>query len=157
MLAVQADAPWGSFARLPFGDLTTTPARLVAAADEVVAVGGALAPSTFSLERGVEGVRVGALSTMARPERMRRTLGELGLSPRVFIERVDHAPFTRSELAALARHRVDAWVVDAKTAVLLPRGAGLETILLSHTVTLSFELHRRIRARANLAKPGARC
>ena len=160
VLAVDADAPWGSGARLPFGDLLERPARLGALADEVVAVGGPLAPQRFRLERSVEGAKVGAVASMARPARMARALATLGVAPTRFVERSDHAPFTAAELARLSRVRVDAWIVDAKTDVLLPRGHGLPTVRLTHEVVASTELVERLHGRlvaATLAKRADGC
>lgn len=159
LLAVHAQAPWGSTATLPFGDLVASPAILSAAADERVVIGGTLAPERFALSRPVRGLRVGALATLARPERMRAALRRLGIAPEVFVDRADHAPFTAGELTAIdrlgRRHRLDAWVVDAKTATLLPRARRRDTILLSHEVQVSPELLRRICFHAGLPAVGA--
>jgi len=157
LLAVNEAAPWGAFAKLPFGDLVAAPATLIAAADELVAIGGRLARERFTLSRPVEGLRVGALATLARPWRMRQALARLGVHPSLFLDRADHALLDATELANLdrlrRRHGLDAWVVDAKTAALMPRDRRPDLVELSHDLELAPDLLLRVCERAGLALP----
>lgn len=161
ILAVDAHTPWGSSARAPFGDLLATPERLVRACDEVVAVGGALAPVRYALSRSVAGLRVGAIATLARPGRMKSALDHLGVTPHAFVDRADHALFTAGELRRIdvlgKQRRIDAWIVDAKTAVLLPEARRPAAISLHQVITITPELLARIRAHAKLADGERRC
>lgn len=133
LLAVDARAPFGAGVTLPFGDLVAPREELLRACDEVVAIDDA--QQSFVLDPRARSLRVGAVSSMARPLRMRRALATLGITPAVFVERNDHAVLDARELRTLdalrARERLDAWIVDAKTAVL-----GLPGIILEHRVLL---------------------
>ncbi len=133
LLAVDAAAPFGAGVTLPFGDLVAPRAALMSACDEVVSIDEA--HEQFTVDPRARTLRVGAVATLARPARMRRALTRLGVEPVVFVERSDHAPIGGRERRVLdkiaARERLDAWVVDAKTAVL-----GLPGILLEHRVIL---------------------
>lgn len=161
ILAVDAHAPWGASARAPFGDLLSTPERLVRSCDEVVAIGGALAPVRYELSRSVAGLRVGAIATLARPARMKAALAHLGVTPHAFVDRADHALFSAGELRRIdvlgKQRRIDAWIVDAKTAVLLPEARRSAAIFLRQVITVTPELLDRIRAHAKLANGERRC
>lgn len=161
ILAIDPHTPWGSGARAPFGDLLATPEALVRLSDEVVAVGGTLAPARFELSRSTAGLRVGAIASMARPARMKCALAGLGVTPRVFLDRADHAAFTARELRRIdllgKRERIDAWIVDAKTAALLPEARRSAAISLSQLITVTPELLARICAHAKLANGERRC
>ncbi|MBI2391794.1 MAG: tetraacyldisaccharide 4'-kinase [Deltaproteobacteria bacterium] len=151
VLAVDARAPWGSGATLPFGDLLASPERLREVSDLVVPIGGPEAPERCAVG-GIAGLRVGAIATLARPTRMREALARLGVEPLAFVERADHAPFSRDELRALdgarATLRLDGWIVDAKTAAWWPPDRSREIRLLSHEVTLSPALVELLGSRA---------
>jgi tetraacyldisaccharide-1-P 4'-kinase len=133
LLAVDASAPFGSGATLPFGDLVAPRERLLAACDELVAI----EPSAelLSLDPRARTMRVGAVASLARPGRMLRALRALGVEPAVFVERADHAPVSERERRALdrlsSRAGLDGWIVDAKTAVL-----GWPGMELQHRVIL---------------------
>jgi tetraacyldisaccharide-1-P 4'-kinase len=141
ILAVDARAPFGAGVTLPFGDLVAPRERLIAACDEIVAIGQQ--DEVLTLDPRARGLRVGAIASLARPDRMRRALQSLGVDPIVFVERNDHAPVNDRERRALeglaTRHRLDGWVVDAKTAVL-----GWEGFLLAHRVILPLGVAERV-------------
>lgn len=142
LLAVDAKEPWGAGVTLPFGDLTAPRDRLLAACDEVVPV-----PRTIALPPLPP--RVGVITSMARPHRLRTALHDHGISPRVFIERSDHALL--HNLSIFNRRDVDAWLVDSKTAVHL-RGrspVNAPVIVVEHRVTLADDLLARISSRAS--------
>lgn len=133
LLAVDAETPFGSGATLPFGDLAAPRAKLLAACDEVVAI--ARADEELTIDARARTLRVGAIASLARPSRMLRALRGLGIEPKVFVERTDHAIVDDAERRTLDRlahrERLDAWVVDAKTAAL-----GIPGIELRHRVNL---------------------
>ena len=148
LLAVDERAPWGAGARLPFGDLVATRDVLLGAADEVVAIGSDRARHTLSFDLDgfdgdVKGMRVGLVTSAARPHRIVRALAERGVVAVVHVERADHAPMHRRERFALAelgrRHRLDTWLLDEKT-----RAHGGEGVTIRHWLTLSDALIDRI-------------
>lgn len=128
VLAVDARDPWGSGRLFPLGDLVAKPESLRSLADEVVAVGGPEAPAVVRLV-GAVGGRLGLITSCARPNRVCRSAASLGEV--VFhVKRGDHAPLGCRELERLQRlaerHRLDAWLLDAKTDVALrPEGGAL--------------------------------
>lgn len=136
ILAVDARgaAPW------PFGDLVAPWRSLRAACDVVVEIGSAVAPVTVELPPLPE--RFGLVTSVARPARV---LASLPRSPIVHLERGDHAPGSAGELRLLdalrRRHRLEAWVADAKTCVLLPE---LGALPVRHFVTPSEALVDRV-------------
>ncbi len=114
LLALDPEAPFGSGACPPRGDLRAAPARLVAAADAVVCVGDSanlevahhVAPrvgmrvqsrgggpgvplAAWAAARGDDGVNVA--TAIARPERFLRLLARAGVRVERHLEAADHA------------------------------------------------------------------
>lgn len=82
---------------------------------------------------------LGLVTSMAAPERALASLRAIGGRPRVHVRRRDHARIAPSALRALDRaaaaHRLEAWVVDAKTFVLLEgRALSVPVVELRHTL-----------------------
>lgn len=140
--------------------------RGIAAADVVVTVGGDGCPGQVSLatlgspSRTVSadearGLRVGLVTSVARPERVRRSAVSLGLDVRVHVERADHArvgPRLAGELAAIgARNQVDRWLFDAKSAALFEARSEAAWRLV-HAVTPPRELIDRVCALAAISR-----
>lgn len=139
LLAVDEEAPWGSGQTLPFGDLVAPRERLLAACDEVVSIA-----RTITLPELPSGARVGVVTSLARPARVRTALERAGVRPSVFVERSDHAPLRG--LSLFDRRDVDVWLIDAKTDVLLAgrRPARAPALVIGHRVTLPDDLVARL-------------
>lgn len=133
LLAVDAEEPWGSGTTLPFGDLVGRREHLLAACDEVVPISRAV-----TLPPIPRGARVGVVTSMARPHRLRSALGALDV--RVFIERYDHAPLRAAHI--FDRGDVDVWLVDQKTDVHL--AGRRHALVIDHRVTLPDDLIARL-------------
>jgi tetraacyldisaccharide 4'-kinase len=133
LLAVDAEAPRGSGTTLPFGDLLARRDHLLAACDEVVPVSRAVAIPPIPA-----GARVGVVTSMARPYRLRSALQHLDV--RVFIERGDHAPLR--DLRIFNRRDVDVWLIDQKTDVHL--AGRRKALVIEHRVTLADDLLARL-------------
>lgn len=156
VLAVDARTPWGSGRVVPFGDLVAPRTALVAAADEVLAVGGADAPERIALVgqggaldgSSLVGVRVGVVTSVARPRRVLRALAAVGVAPAVHVERDDHSPSSTSERALLAglasAHHLELWLACAKSALHLPRMAGVPVVSIAHSIEPSSRLIERM-------------
>ncbi|HEY8078909.1 MAG TPA: tetraacyldisaccharide 4'-kinase [Labilithrix sp.] len=116
ILAVDRDAPWGSGAVAPAGDLRAPREALLAASDLVVEVDAT--PSDAILER-LRGVRFGLFTALARPSRLVRALARRGLFPSATVEVSDHGPFTRRAAREIraAQSRVDLWLATPKCAL----------------------------------------
>ena len=135
LLAVDEENPWGSGTTLPFGDLVAPRATLLAACDEVVKVS-----RTITLPPLPAAARIGVVTSLARPARVRSALEAQGIRPHVFVERADHAPLL--DLSIFDRRDVDLWLVDRKTDVHL---AGRRpALVIEHSATLSPDLSRRL-------------
>ena len=91
--------------------------------------------------------RCGLITSMALPRRALRALRAIGIAPLIHVERADHAPVDERDLRTLRdagdRGRIDQWIVDAKTAVLLA-GALPGLVCLVHSVELGDALLDRI-------------
>jgi hypothetical protein len=118
---------------LPFGDLCARREDLLAACDEVVPVSRAV-----TIPNVPAGARVGVITSMARPERLRSALGDLDV--RVFIERPDHAPLRDPSI--FDRKGVDVWLIDQKTHVRL--AGRRHALVIEHRVSLSDDLLARL-------------
>jgi tetraacyldisaccharide 4'-kinase len=158
LLVVDRDAPWGSGRMIPFGDLSAPRAALLQACDEVVSIGSNDATSVvlgFLHDRRIRSaeslrdVRIGLVTSLARPHRVVASLGALELHPVVHVERDDHGRGSAGEvrrLSALARRaRVDLWLLDAKSAMHLDLGGLAATI--DHRVVLSPAIVDRVATR----------
>jgi len=157
LLAVEEAEPWGSGRIFPFGNLVAPRESLIGTSDEVIGIGG---PSALRVLHGaflagrhasiasLASLRVGLVSTIARPERVVRTLEKHGIVPRVRHFGRDHAPLGRLALARLAssarRHSLDVWLADAKTAIALPERMGASVGCLDVQLALSTELVDRL-------------
>jgi tetraacyldisaccharide 4'-kinase len=138
VLAIDHHRPWGSGRTFPFGDLVAAPDVLASIADVVVRIGGDEA--TNAVHVPACGERVGLVTSVARPERIVRSLSGVGISLSVHVERADHAPSSSRERARLEdlarRHRLDAWFADDKSAVLVGPRAGVPIVALEHRLAL---------------------
>jgi tetraacyldisaccharide 4'-kinase len=154
ILVLDATAPWGSGACPPAGDLRAPREALLDAADvvaailpagatlpeELAALGAIAVPSRIESAGGrplgaLVGLRLGLLSTVARPARVLDALASAGLRPAVTLRFGDHASpdLGRSAGGRVAGHRVDAWLATARCAVRLPAEvAGAPVLPLEH-------------------------
>jgi tetraacyldisaccharide 4'-kinase len=123
LLAVDEEEPFGWLPREPF----------LSACDLVV-------PVTRDVAIPVVSGRVGVVTSMARPHRLRSALARRGIVPHVFIERRDHAPL--HNLTIFDRRDVDVWLVDSKTHVHL-RGRR-PALLIEHRAVLPNDLRARL-------------
>lgn len=126
------------------------PASLAQLADLVARIGSADLKEVVALERPAP-ARFGLVTSMARPERVVRSLAGLGLRAQTHVVRGDHAPFAARELRSLTRTAregsLEAWVVDAKTEALLAgRDLGSPTICLRHSIDPAPSWLARVRA-----------
>ena len=144
LLAVDASSPWGSGACPPRGNLRAPRAALLAAADAVVRVDDALAPAATSAggprlvidtdgARARDGsrtscaelraMRVGLVTSLARPSRLVAFLRARGIAPVVTVHAGDHRDVALHRLTSLRdgeAQPLDAWLVTAKCAAHLP-------------------------------------
>ena len=138
VLSLDARRPFGSGRTFPFGDLVAAPDTLTSLADVVVHVGADDARHVVSFARAE---RVGLITSVARPERVLRTVRDAGIDPVVHVERADHARLEPQEARALStlarRHRLDAWLADEKSSVRLGDRAGAPIHVLGHRLALA--------------------
>lgn len=138
ILAVDSEQPWGSGQLPPAGDLRADPAQLLASVDAIVAVAhdgsgplsvhalpcahqGTLhitgARNVVTGERvslaSLGGARVGLSTSIARPDRVRRSLASLGVEPDMIVASADHSP------PDFPPAPIDAWLVTEKCAAWL--------------------------------------
>lgn len=158
-ILVHDDRPWGSGRLLPFGDLAAPRARLLAAADEVVSLGGSDARSLVdhAIVRGervplasLRDARLGLVTSMARPHRVRRALEERSIALLDHLVRADHARLSFSEshrIAQRARERgLTRWLLCPKSSIWLANlDLGAEVGVLDHRVELSASIVDRVR------------
>ncbi len=157
LLAVDALAPWGSGRLFPFGDLLHPRHELLAAADEVVEIGGPDARRTFSgaswgtrrfSVRDLAALRVGLISTIARPERLTHMLAAEHIRPLLHHRGRDHAPIPerrRADLREAARRlSLDLFLADEKSAVQLPSTLAVPVATLDVRLALSPALVDRL-------------
>jgi tetraacyldisaccharide 4'-kinase len=156
LLVVDDRAPWGSGRLLPFGDLAAPRAALLSAADDVVRVGSDEAPNVLAVVRegrkrpvgeiATARLRVGLVTSLARPGRVLDSLAAEGVHPVVHVERDDHARAERSEHRRLVERaraeHIDLWLLCPKSAVHL--ALGPEGVALEHGVALSREIVDRV-------------
>jgi tetraacyldisaccharide 4'-kinase len=146
VLAIDRHRPWGSGRTFPFGDLVATPDTLASIADVVVRIGGDEAMHVLRIPP--LGGRIGLVTSVARPDRIVRSLEDLGASPVIHVERADHAAGTRRDHARLTdlarRHRLEAWRADDKSAVLLGPHAGVPIVALEHRLALDSSVVDRL-------------
>jgi len=148
VLAVDAEQPWGSGRTFPFGDLLAPREELLAIADFVVPIGEADARHEVAIEHAVD--RVGIVTSVARPDRIVRTLLDRGVEPIVHVERSDHAPTSTAEIQRIsrlaARHGIDAWLVDEKSSVWLIGDLGAPVRSIAHRLVLAPSIVDRVLA-----------
>jgi tetraacyldisaccharide 4'-kinase len=129
LLAVDADAPWGSSACPPLGDLRAPIDRLRDATDLIVEMplaNGSLEDdlgSSVAAPSVAVGKRVGLITALARPDRIERALATMGIAPVVHVALGDHARPTTKDRAhfhdVAARHWLDAWIATDKCTAAL--------------------------------------
>lgn len=159
ILAVDRDAPWGSGAVVPAGDLRATPEALLALVDHRVDVAADLMAVHFEgerldIERFSAVVRdrrlgVGLFTAVARPARLERALAAAGVRSRVVVRLPDHGPLSEAARTALREADVDLWTATEKCAThlaaaeitqptaILRDELRLEPALLSHMRALT--------------------
>jgi tetraacyldisaccharide 4'-kinase len=164
VLALDAEVPWSSGQGLPFGDLRARPEALLSACDLVLCTGLHARPASeslpalfpealpeprpkfFATERvHVDGVlpeRYGLFASIARPERMLRSMQASGLpKPTLALRGEDHR--AQHAAGAITRHAerlgLQDWLVTAKCQVLLDGRAELRHLRL-HVLRHELEL-----------------
>jgi tetraacyldisaccharide 4'-kinase len=164
VLALDADAPWGSGACPPAGDLRAAPRELLLAADLVVLgsneastsspwtvpdgrqvlvwrstlLGARTAAGELLRVGHLAGLRLGIALAIARPGRVLRELAAHGIRPAVTRYAPDHARPTAGRGQSFG---LDAWLATAKCATKLgPTLAGVPVWVLEHAVELPREL-----------------
>jgi len=162
ILAVDRDAPWGSGAVVPAGDLRATPEALLALVDHRVDVAADLLAVDFEGERldierfaslvrdrSARALRVGLFTAVARPARIERALEAAGVRPHVVVRLPDHGPLSEGARISLREADVDLWTATEKCATHLAAAAitrpiailrdelRLEPALLSHMRALT--------------------
>lgn len=137
LLAVDPEEPWGRAAAMPpCGDLRAPVEALLEAADALVPVAedpdGDAPPSLWETLRTA---RVGLVSSLARPQRVLRSLARRGVVPRVVVRARDHTPVA---MRAIREHErsgaVDVWVATRKCSVHVPRPTNV--VVLPHAIVL---------------------
>ncbi|MBS2017277.1 MAG: tetraacyldisaccharide 4'-kinase [Deltaproteobacteria bacterium] len=157
LLAVDRDAPWGSGAVAPAGDLRAAPAALLARADRLVEVpsdvtafelgGERRSAAEITLLLGRRGARLGLFTALARPHRLERALAEAGLPAAVIVRAPDHGPVPAALQAELRSAKVDMWVATEKCATHLALvGITGEVAVVRDELTLAPDLVSHIRA-----------
>jgi tetraacyldisaccharide-1-P 4'-kinase len=126
LLAVDPDEPWGRTGMLPpQGDLRAPRDVLLRACDRVVPVEtssrGAWWSGRLIHYSELRGLRVGLVTSLARPERLVRGLAQRGVIPVELLIRADHDP-----ARSLPRRSVDLWLASPKCGLLLPAAALLD-------------------------------
>ncbi len=158
LLAHDVEAQWGSGRLIPFGDLASPRAHLLAAADEEIAIGGpdarsilepTLGAGPFSVD-SLRVARVGLVTSMARPDRARRALERHGVKPIEHFVRADHRPLADGELTRLVRKATDSaldcWLLCPKSSVWLDGlDLGATAVVLQHRVELAASIVDRVR------------
>lgn len=140
VLALDEEAPWGSGAIVPAGDLRASRAALLGAADHVVRV------PADPVIAGTLPERFGLFTAIARPARLVRALERRGIRPDAIVSVADHGP-----LDASARRRLvpgSTWLATEKCALHL---AGLPIAIVS--LASAVELPARLDA--DLQRVGA--
>jgi tetraacyldisaccharide 4'-kinase len=136
LLAVDADAPWGAGEPPPLGDLRAPSASLIDACDAVIAIRDPLAPAGTALacarpvhvvdieSRGAwrEGalvawseiarLRVGLVTSIARPSRVVAFLARRGVTPHAIAFFADH----QSPRVPATGEEIDLWLATSKCA-----------------------------------------
>jgi tetraacyldisaccharide-1-P 4'-kinase len=154
ILAVDAEEPWGSGATFPAGDLRARPSDLIAASDLVVPVDATPAAFLIDGERlapeKLRGLRIGLFTAIARPSRLVRALGRLGLSLSATVEVPDHGPLDAPSRAVLRNAPVDVWIATPKCGVHL-EGVSLSAplVVASRAVALPDAWERRLHGRGD--------
>jgi tetraacyldisaccharide 4'-kinase len=177
LLAVDADEPWGAGSALPLrGSLRANIPALLSACDAVVpmtnagvshgcvidGVGRKMWPArvqsrgawvdggTLLTWEAIRSLRIGLLSALGRPERVRRWLERRGVLPRAFVRARDHGPFGRAarrEIRVAQAHGIDVWLATPKCAIHAMRGLpGIPLAVLDHAVALDPALRNTLRA-----------
>jgi tetraacyldisaccharide 4'-kinase len=136
LLAVDAEAPWGSAACPPCGNLRAPRAALERATDQVVRAtghssGAELDGQHLSMEQ-LRRMRVGLITGIARPDRLLSMLRVEGIEPARVRLGVDHAP-----LRAPDEPGVDVWLTTGKDA---PRVTGARIGVLDYHLDLPPEV-----------------
>ena len=167
LLALDADAPWGSSACPPCGDLKAPAPALLAACDRVVTLsrdsvrsrGAILQAPSGGPPRAADDARtpvpyeelarmkLGLFTALARPERVVRWLQSRGVFPGAVIHASDHGTVSAQALAsAAATHRIDAWVTTHKCSIHMRNSSLLPVYVLEHRVELDLDLRQTFRS-----------
>ncbi|HMJ16501.1 MAG TPA: tetraacyldisaccharide 4'-kinase [Polyangiaceae bacterium] len=168
LLVLDSAAPWGAGHCPPAGDLRAERSRLYRAADVLLVrrepgrepcslrqsssgpvelcwsdeiTGARSADGEPSSIEDLRRLRVGLVLGLARPERVERELGRLGVFPALSLFYADHASLTPPRARLGKAPRVEAWLTSAKCAAKLGKSfAGSPVLVLEQRVTLPAEL-----------------
>lgn len=96
--------------------------------------------------------RIGLITCLARPQRVRRALAARGIFPAIHLALPDHGPRTSRKIEhEMAIARVDRWLATSKCAQHLARPARLATLACEAVLAPSLEI--RIAAALALDRP----
>jgi tetraacyldisaccharide-1-P 4'-kinase len=143
LLALQIPNPWGAGACPPRGDLRAPRSALLGACDRSVGIGDAPDCDVFMKSRGawdgtryvdydeLSALRLGLVTSLARPGRVSAWLGRRGVVPEVVLSGGDHRAVSTRAMREAGKG-LDAWVATEKCLTNLPGSAGLPVFTLDY-------------------------
>lgn len=174
LLALDGEAPWGSGAPLPRGDLAAPRATLDAACDAVVhlvdeaaspgtCAGDARAPALRQLElvgpdgaaaawTELAGASFGLFTALARPERIACALARRGLVAQLHVDAGDHGREGTRRAPPSAALEPQRWVATEKCALHAPPWMAPRLSVIRHRLALPPELRARLDVVASAAR-----
>lgn len=148
LLALHRPSPWGAGACPPRGDLRAPQNALLEACDRTVTIGdepdcdvvmgsrGAWNDTRFVGYPELSGLRLGLVTSLARPDRVHAWLARRGVVPEVFLSGGDHRPVSPRAMHAAGKG-LDAWLATEKCAAHLRRSGGPPVFSLDYAAFAS--------------------
>ena len=148
LLALQIPHPWGAGACPPCGDLRAPRSALLAECDRTVVIGENPDCDVIMKSRGawdgtryvgypeLSGLRLGLVTSLARPGRVSAWLGRRGVVPEVVLSAGDHRAVCAQAMREVGRG-LDAWVATEKCATHLPGSLGSPVFSLDYAALAS--------------------